>query len=154
MLGIFFRKKETYEEPTKPYKFSDDLIFQWSPDSEGWEAELAQLGEQAMIYVAPRENADIPSDASCKTILAAKKNILGLNEVGLDYLMREAGAFIKDAYKHDIQVSSLIPTGIEIFEHDDDPDKFTLTYDPVFDEGAVWKVHFKANKPYNWGFDD
>ena len=154
MFGRLFGKRKKFEEPMEPYIYSQELVLSWSVDSEGWVSPFIEFGEQAEIYIGSKEGTDKPLDSSCNTMLEAKNNIKLLHLLALDFLKDNAESFVKERFKTELTSEFLIPTGISMFEHEETPDQFTLTYDPLFDSGAIWKVHFKGFRPYDWGFDD
>ncbi|EIL96476.1 hypothetical protein RHOFW104T7_00195 [Rhodanobacter thiooxydans] len=83
-----------------------------------------------------------------------RERIALLNAAALGYLVKESGTFVHETYKHCLSAESFTPTGIEIFEHEGTLGEYTLTYDPVFDPGAIWRVRFRKQQATEWGFDD
>jgi len=154
MFSKLFSKKKKLEEPTDPYIYDNTITFNWSDDSECWVAPLIELSSDAEMCISPKEYTDIPQSSSCKLLIEAKNNINELNKQALNYLIDETSNFVLDTYKHSITIESFIPYGIEIFEHEETPQEYAFTYNPVFDEGATWRVRIKNNTPIEWGFDD
>jgi len=154
VFGRFFDRKRKDSDPLANYCYRNLLTFRWSSDSEGWIAPLNELGEKAEIYIGPKESADIPQEESCELMIRARNRIIEIHQKALSYLLRESANFIVSSYKHNPTIDSFRPCGIEIFEHELTPEEYSITYDPVFDQGAVWRVRIKNEVPINWGFDD
>jgi len=153
VFGKLFGKGNSLKAPTEPYAYGEDLILNWSPDSEGWVAPIAELGIDAQVYIGPEEGVDRPKDSTCESIINALNNIQTLVQTAKVYLAGELNR--SERYKDNpILEVSLRPTGIEIFEHEKTPGEYSITFDPEFDSGAIYRVRFKDGKAYEWGFDD
>ena len=154
MLNWLFKKRPDQVEVPPSFQFEDSLTLDWNEDCEGWTTALEALGHAAHVYIGPRAGVENPQAESCALVVQARENIVGLNDIALGYLVKESSAFVQNTYKHHLSLTSFNPMGIEIFEHEGTPGEYSLAYDPVFDEGAVWRVRFKQHLPTGWSFDD
>lgn len=154
MLNWLLGKRSSVTEHVPPFRYDESLVLDWNDDREGWTSSLPELGHDARIYIGPREGSEPPQSQSCKLVTEARDQILSLNNAALVFLLEERSAFVQKVYKHSLSAASFVPTGIEIFEHEETPGEYSLTYDPIFDLGAIWRVRFVQQQPIGYGFDD
>lgn len=155
MLKWLFQKQAQAVVAVTPFQYGEALTLDWDEDCEAWTCALPELAPDAGIVIGPRAGVEHPTAQSCAVISGARERIVSLNAAALDYLVHAKSEFIRSAYKHSVAPASFTPTGIELFEHEDTPGEFSLSYDPVFDPGAVWRVRFNSQQqPFASGFDD
>jgi hypothetical protein len=147
--NLFKRK----QEPIVPYDYSSELRLEWSLDAEAWIASLTEFEAEASIYIASQNGTEHPLKSSCETVIAAKAKLSALRSQAIEFLAKNASEFVLTAYKHKLANESWRLTGIEVLEHEQTHDEFSLTLDPTFDEGAVWRVRFKDGVACDWSFD-
>ena len=153
MFWNIFGKNTQLKDPDSPFSFRDELILNWSPDSEGWVAPISQINEKAEIYIGPEKDFDNPSDFTCELVLDVLKNIERLVEEASAYLCHEI--LKTERFKESLVLKdNLRVTGLQIFEHEKTPEEYSLTFDPTFDSGAIYKVRLKSEEILGWGFDD
>ena len=153
MFGKLFGKNNTLKNPTEPYSYSNELVLKWSPDSEGWATPIAHLGKEAQVYIGPEKDFDTPKDSTCEAVINALNNIHDLVLKAKVFLVGELNR--SERYKNNpVSEASLRPSGIEVFEHENTPGEYSITFDPEFDQGAIYRVRFKDGEAFNWGFDD
>lgn len=154
MLDWLFKKPSRLADNPVSFQYGDSLALDWNENSEGWTCALTELGDKAQIYIGPRVGVESPQLESCALVVQVREHIVPLNNLALEYLVNECSSFVHDIYKQGLSVTSFRPKGIEIFEHEGTPGEYSLTYNPIFDSGAIWRVHFKQHLPTGWGFDD
>ena len=153
MFGKLFTKEKASDDLPKRYSFQDKLILTWSHDSEGWTAPIPDLVEGAKVYIGPEAECNNPNDTSCETIIKILNNIEDQVKLARHYITAELNR--SDKYKdNNVSADNFRPTGVEIFEHEKTPEEYSLTFDPDFDPGAVYRVRFRQEVPISWGFDD
>ena len=152
MILNIFRKKAQLEDPESPFSFRNEMILYWSPDSEGWISPIPQLNEQAEIYIGPEEGFDNPADLTCELVIEVLKDIENQVAEATQYLLQEI--LKTKRFKEEFSSKDLKPTGLQIFEHEKNPQEYSLTFDPIFDSGAIYKVRLNAGKIIGWSFDD
>lgn len=154
MFSWVTRRKKGNAELMEPFRYDDDLTLDWDADCEAWAAALPDLGRDARIHICPRFGSGHPRAESCALIVQAMRRAPTLNEAAIGYLIDHCSEFVRSAHRHELSSASFTPVGMEIFEHEESPGEYSLTYDPAFDEGAIWRVRFGNHEPIGWSHDD
>src|SRR5688500_8995635 len=121
MFHHIFGAPAELKDPTEPFHYSNRLTLHWHRDSMGWTAPLPQLGADAEIYIGPDRSTSPPATDSCELVIRTLSAIFDLDQAARDFLIAEAGAFVEKSFGHRLSTHSFIPTGIELFEHEQTP---------------------------------
>jgi hypothetical protein len=154
VLDWLFGKRSLRTDHVPAFHYSASLVLEWDDDCEMWTSPLPELSHGARIFIGPRDGTEPPQPESCDLITEARDRILSLNDAAVAYLVKERSEFVRAVYKHELSATSFYPTGIEVFEHENAPGHYSLTFDPLFDPGAIWRVRFSHHQPVGCGFDD
>lgn len=102
------------------------------------------------MYIGPEDGVDRPKDSTCESIINALNNIQAIVQIAKIYLAGELNRSERHKNNPVLEVS-LRPTGIEIFEHEKTPGEYSITFDPEFDSGAIYRVRFKGGRHMTGG---
>ncbi len=146
---LFGRQDTDAGETPDSYSFREGLVFKWDRDCEGWTVALGNTGQKAYIGTGG-DNGVPPLDSSCEQVAQAIDSIDRWRADALKFLVDTFSTF-EWAKDKSISSDDFTFCGLEIFEHEQDPNACTLVFETIHDEEHLFRVRLEMGKPVSLG---
>ena len=145
-FDTLFRRPAS-SQPLSPLQDPVLGALKWDKDCEGWVADIAGVPAPATLYIGAGSASEYPTERLLALVREPFRSCEEHYQRALVYLEQNA-AF--SAWNVDPR--QLIFAGIQTFEHYLASRTYTINF--TAPDESIWKVHFRDNRPTQWGVDD